>query len=97
MPDIAIHADAEAEYEEPLARYRSQSEQAAAKFELALERALQSISMNPHSHPKLDDHHRFCSLRRYPYLVIFRVDGEQIRVVAIAHSRRRPGYWSRRA
>jgi hypothetical protein len=32
-------------------------------------------------------------VRRFPYGVIYRVREEVIWVVAIAHMRRRPGYW----
>lgn len=34
--------------------------------------------------------------RRFPYSVIYTVVGEQIRVLAVAHHRRRPGYWRNR-
>jgi plasmid stabilization system protein ParE len=32
-------------------------------------------------------------LRRFPYSVIYQVRGDEIRVVALAHQRRKPGYW----
>lgn len=32
-------------------------------------------------------------LKRFPYALIFRVQGESVRVIAIAHHSRRPGYW----
>ena len=35
-------------------------------------------------------------LRRFPYNVIYRVDEEQIHILAIAHHRREPVYWGRR-
>jgi plasmid stabilization system protein ParE len=96
MADVSIHSDAEAEYEAALAWYLARSVRAAAGFEEAFERALESIAANPYLHPLCDDRHRFCVLRRYPYSVIYRVDGDQVRVVAVAHSRRLPGYWSGR-
>lgn len=35
--------------------------------------------------------------RRFPYAVVYRVRGEQVvEIVAVAHYRRRPGYWRRR-
>jgi len=39
---------------------------------------------------------RRCLSRRFPYGVIYQVKKEQIRVIAIAHSHRRPGYWRNR-
>ena len=35
-------------------------------------------------------------LRRFPFSVIYQVKGEELRVIALAHQRRRPGYWSGR-
>jgi len=35
-------------------------------------------------------------LRRFPFALIYRIDGDQLRILAIAHRRRRPGYWSQR-
>jgi plasmid stabilization system protein ParE len=32
-------------------------------------------------------------MNRFPYSVIYTVVGEQIRVLAVAHHSRRPGYW----
>ena len=35
-------------------------------------------------------------LRRFPYSVIYQLIAEDIRIVAVAHQRRRPNYWVRR-
>ena len=32
-------------------------------------------------------------MRRFPYSVVYTLSGEVIRVVAVAHQSRRPGYW----
>src|SRR5207244_12963147 len=96
MTNVTLNAEAEAEYEAALAWYMARSVRAANGFEAAFERALELIAANPELHPLCDDRHRFCRLRRYPYSVIFRADGDQLRVLAVAHSRRLPGYWSGR-
>jgi plasmid stabilization system protein ParE len=97
MAEVFIHSEAEAEYEAALGWYLARSARAANGFESAFEAALQSITANPKLHALCDDRHRFCRLRRYPYSIIYREDGDQIRVLAVAHSRRLPGYWSGRA
>ncbi len=96
MADISIHPDAEAEYEAALAWYMARGEQVAAGFETAFDQTLESVAANPELYPLRDDRHRFCLLRRYPYSVIYRVEGIRIQVVAIAHARRMPVYWSDR-
>ena len=35
-------------------------------------------------------------LKRFPYTLVFRIQGESVRVIAIAHQSRRPGYWAER-
>jgi plasmid stabilization system protein ParE len=32
-------------------------------------------------------------MRRFPYCLFYVVQGDELRVLAIAHQRRRPGYW----
>ena len=35
-------------------------------------------------------------LRRFPYSIIYQVTTEELRILAVAHHRRRPGYWAHR-
>lgn len=35
-------------------------------------------------------------LRRFPYSIIYQVTTDELRVIAVAHHRRRPGYWAGR-
>ncbi|HYR82582.1 MAG TPA: type II toxin-antitoxin system RelE/ParE family toxin [Terriglobia bacterium] len=35
-------------------------------------------------------------VRRFPYEVVYRLSEEEIVIVAIAHLKRRPGYWKKR-
>lgn len=35
-------------------------------------------------------------LRRFPYSIIYQVTAEELRILAVAHHRRRPGYWAHR-
>jgi plasmid stabilization system protein ParE len=39
---------------------------------------------------------RVFTLKKFPYSVIYRVFPEHVRVVAVAHHSRRPGYWAGR-
>jgi hypothetical protein len=45
---------------------------------------------------KFDSGRRVYALRRFPYLVIARITSTELRVMAVAHQRRRPGYWTKR-
>jgi toxin ParE1/3/4 len=40
--------------------------------------------------------HRSFPLQGFPFALVYRIDGNVLRIVAFAHIRKRPGYWSRR-
>lgn len=97
MTEVSFQADAEAEYERALAWYLARSSRAAVGFEAAVERAVEFVATFPEASPLCDDQHRYCSLQRYPYGLVYRVHGEQVRVVAVPHDRQLPGYWAGRS
>jgi plasmid stabilization system protein ParE len=35
-------------------------------------------------------------LDRFPYQLVYRVEGDEIVIYAVAHQKRRPGYWRKR-
>lgn len=39
---------------------------------------------------------RHVLLRRFPYFVVYRERSEDIHVIAVAHTSRKPGYWRHR-
>jgi toxin ParE1/3/4 len=39
---------------------------------------------------------RMLTLHRFPFSLVYRVQQDEIRVIAIAHHSRRPGYWTGR-
>jgi plasmid stabilization system protein ParE len=45
---------------------------------------------------KVDEVHRSVPLRRFPFTLFYRVRGTVVQIVAVAHKRKRPGYWRRR-
>jgi plasmid stabilization system protein ParE len=97
VTEVTFHPEAAAEYEHALAWYLGRSPQAAAQFEVAFVAAIEAIQSNPTMFPLCDGLHRFVLLKRYPFSLVYGVNGDQIRVLAVAHSKRRLGYWSGRA
>jgi len=35
-------------------------------------------------------------MKRYPFVVVYRLAAERIEIMAVAHGRRKPGYWKGR-
>jgi plasmid stabilization system protein ParE len=93
VAEVSFHAAAEAEYEAALAWYVARSAKAAAGFEVAVERAVDFLTRFPEACPLYDERYRYCALRRYSYGLVYRVDGDKVRVVAVPHRHQLPGYW----
>ncbi|WP_438031196.1 type II toxin-antitoxin system RelE/ParE family toxin [Sorangium sp. So ce233] len=85
-----------AEAEEAAAWYAERDPRVAARFADEIEAALTRIAEAPDRWPS----HRYGTRRerltRFPYLIVYRDEPARILVVAIAHAKQRPGYWSKR-
>jgi len=93
---IEFFPAAEDELIEAAAAYEADMLRLGQEFVSEVERVLAVLAELPALGEKLDEIHRRIPLRRFPYALIFRCDGEVIRVVAVSHRRRRPGYWAPR-
>jgi len=97
MAELLIAEAAEEDYTQSLLWYAERSKRAAEGFETEFVRAPEAISENPERYPLCDDRHRFCRLKRFPFHVLYRkVAQDQLLIVAVAHTSRRPGYWRQR-
>ena len=98
MPQFAVevHPLAADEAEAAERRYRERNEAASTRFRRELDRAVDLISERPEAGSPYLRGARRVLLRRFPFFVVYRVWGEQVQIVAVAHARRRPGYWRQR-
>lgn len=58
-----------------------------------VERAIELISERPRIGASADRGFRKTILRRFPFSIIYVDLDEEILIVAVAHQRRRPGFW----
>jgi len=76
--------------------YLERDDRVAGAFEDELARAFAEIERTPETWPAhVHGTHRFL-LRRFPYEVVYKTYSEVVLIVAVAHCKRRPGYWRRR-
>lgn len=68
----------------------------AERFAEELDAALERIAEAPQRWPVYLHGTRRVRLTRFPYLVPYREEPTRILVVAIAHAKRKPGYWKKR-
>jgi len=76
--------------------YAERSATAARRFSADLDAAESAIFERPEAWLRGADGTRRYLLRRFPFSVVYRVEPSRILIVAVAHGRRRPGYWRRR-
>ncbi len=61
-----------------------------------VERAVHSIETSPQTWPVLEGDFRRRLVRRFPFGVIYRIEPDKILIIAVAHLRKKPGYWENR-
>ena len=76
--------------------YRERNETASARFQREIDRAVDLISERPNTGSPYLGSTRRVLLRRFPFFLVYRVRGDSVQIVAVAHARRRPGYWRAR-
>lgn len=90
----SLSAEAEEELDQAAAHYRNQASVAVAvAFLNEFERAARLIDEHPGLGTPTSRGRRLMPLRRFPFSLLYRVEGSEIRISAVAHHRRRPGYW----
>lgn len=65
-------------------------------FVAEFERAANLVLANPKLGATFRGIRRRYILRRFPYSIIYQITADELRVIAVAHHRRRPGYWVNR-
>jgi plasmid stabilization system protein ParE len=92
-----LHPEAALEHEEQVAYYEARSSGLGSRYHAAFQQAAFRACAAPQRYriiaePKL----RRVSLQGFPHHIIYRETIGAVQILAIAHDRRRPGYWSGR-
>lgn len=85
--------DARIDFDQSFDWYGERSIGAAIGFASAVDDAMDRILADPGRFPKIQGDCAYCPLKRYPFRVVFRDEPGRLVVIAIAHAKRRPGYW----
>lgn len=93
-----IHPEALAEAEAAIIWYGERSSRAPAAFIEEIDNAIKSILDAPRRWPVFDLDCRRFPLFRFPYSIVYRERSTNlVQILAVAHGRRRPGYWRARS
>lgn len=94
---IRIHPLAESEIEEAAQYYEDLLEGLGTDFLRQVLRCGNRVVRSPESGAPRYRKFRRLPLRRFPFFIVYEVLPESLLVVAVAHQRRKPGYWRKRS
>ena len=96
MRRVEIHPSARAEIARAMRYYEAQREGIGIEFSQRLDEAVERIRLHPELGAPLSSRIRRRALEVFPYGVIYTLPSDKIRIIAVAHSSRRPDYWRSR-
>ena len=96
MKPLKYHPATRREIKASHAWYVRQSVQAADGFYEELLPALDRVQEQPRLYPPHLYGTQRVVLDRYPFFIVYRELLHEIQIVAVAHAKRRPGYWAKR-
>jgi hypothetical protein len=96
MMPIDFHPEADQEMFEAARYYQSLSSGLGDDYLDEVECAVRSIATSPQTWPILEGDFRRRLVKRFPFGVIYRIEPDKILIIAVAHLRKKPGYWKNR-
>ncbi len=94
---IDFHLEAVDEVDAAFAWYDDQRIGLGEEFLEALLGRLEQIQESPEAWAVLYRKIRACPMRRFPYIIYYRVLADRINIIAVQHGHRNPKEWRRRA
>ena len=91
-----FHPEAEAELEGAALFYESRMPGLGKSFAAEVERTIALLCDFPDAGTPVFADVRRVVVARYPYSIVYRHRAASVEILAVAHQRRRPGYWRRR-
>jgi plasmid stabilization system protein ParE len=88
-----FHPEAALEFEEAALFYESRIVGLGKSYAAEINRTVALIQEFPDAGAPLYSNLRHVRIDRFPYSVVYRRNSESVVIVAVAHQRRRPGYW----
>ncbi|WP_437904695.1 type II toxin-antitoxin system RelE/ParE family toxin [Sorangium sp. So ce327] len=90
---VIFHDRAEVELNEAAAYYARARPGLGDTFVTEVQGAVDALAASPLAGRVGENDVRWWLVRRFPYSVLYRVRDDHIRILAIAHQKRRPFYW----
>jgi len=94
MTQAIFHPVARRELEEAIDYYNAESQGLGSEFREEVQRVLALLTRFPRLGQPVRGSVRRMMLSRFPYHIYYRLlESDNLRILAVAHNRRRPEYW----
>ena len=93
---IGFHPAAAQEANSVYDWYAARDLSAAHAFLEELRHAVDAVAHNPLTWPRHGPYARRYVFPSFPFSLVYRMRGDEVEIIAVAHGRRRPGYWRSR-
>lgn len=94
--NYSFHPHAEKELEEIENHYDGIRDILGDRFREDIEMTISRILKFPNGWQPISSSIRRCRLSSFPYGIVYRVTPREIRLLAVMHNHREPGYWTYR-
>jgi plasmid stabilization system protein ParE len=92
-----FHPEAKEEFRNTIRWYRTENLLVSSEFRIAVSSAIRLTAQTQQRWPKYLHGTRRFVIQRFPFSVVYLDDPDIVTIVAVAHSKRKPGYWKDRA
>jgi plasmid stabilization system protein ParE len=93
---FTFHPSAQIELDQAIDYYESCELDLGLQFSREVYSVVERIVRFPTAWSSFSSRTRRCLTTRFPYGVIYQIKEDNIRIIAVAHLSRRPGYWNER-
>ena len=93
LPRIGYHPEAVDDLEYTTTYYEERQPGLGRRFVEIYEETISHIRNNPTTWKQDESGRYFIGLRRFPFIVIYRIYDSNIYIIAVASTSKKPGYW----
>ena len=93
---VVLRPEARAEFDDAFDWYEQRQPGLGVDFVAQIQEVLEQISASPELYAQIFQDVRRAVVRRFPYLVFYKVEPQQVVVLAVFHTRRDPKIWQAR-
>ena len=93
---LRLLPDARAEFDAAADWYQQQRRGLGREFVRAVRDVFQRISANPRTHAKVYGDVRKAVVTRFPFVILYEDEGNEVLIIAVFHTARDPAAWQSR-